>query len=373
MPNRTLLFITIDQLPATAFPCYGNRETESPCLDTLALQGVVFDEHYAPATSPQASLLAWTAGKTAMLPTEIEAGQTGCLSPEDFVEQLTSQNIIASLITCSLPSTTEPDNTNIAEFEKQTAQFFDELSQSNRQDPHQENTKTPANAFCWIRLAASSNDQAETLSQIDQVLLSVQEHASKYQSELNKSDNSSLAWIITSEQNDSPDENITECEPDQYTKQLNQSLSRKLRRPLIVSGNFLPENCPQRIDSFTIAQDIHLTILDYLQIDTEPSSDASFRSLLTDIFDDQQTPVDSPQGLNRQLLLLDTDQAGLRTQTDLTVLTIPCNTTEEFNSQSPRYYLKPEDRHDINDMNSTVPDLVDERVAALKFRLSKCD
>lgn len=379
MPDKILILLTADCLDTSAFSCYGNRQTDTPQLDALALQGAVFDEHYAPATGARASLFAWTTGQKTEPDNETESGNPDHLLPENFVEHLALQGVFTSLINCRI-SSEDSDKISVEETEKQIACFFSELSQSAQQDLGHQTGKESARAFCWIRLLSSGDQNAsctDTIRQLEQVLATTEQLAQKYQSALTEPADSSIAWIISSEQIPLGEQAPAEDAPDhlsRYTKERQLSLSGKLWRPLILSGNFLPEDCPQRVGSITIAQDLHETIDDYLELKSASSPASPFRSLIRHLNEVQKLPSELNQQSQRRFLLLDANRIGLRTETDLTVITNNAGeSSEEPNSIPAQYFLKPEDRYDVNDLSSTDPDLVDRRIAELKEIIDQID
>ena len=330
MPKKIFFFITVDHLAPTDLACYANRETRTPSLDALVLDGVVFDEHYAPATFHNASSNAWMTGQPTHL--QNEAASTG-LQPSltnEFMETLVSKKVYVSEIDY-------PDNG----FSEQLHQFFDAAHQQDR-------------SLCWLRLSTPCDATvSEKATQLDDAISNLQKN-------IEKDWDASIIWLITAAQEQSSEDELSENFSAFYASQLQQSLSRKLWRPLILSGNFLPEDCPQRIQSLTVAQDIHWTICDFL--DCETPAGLTFQSLLT--------ILSQPQQQERQLLLLDENQAGLRTSGDLTVITI---NPDEETVPTAQYYLKPEDRNDVNDLSATAPEHVEKRVAKLKILLEKID
>ena len=331
MPKKILFFITVDHLAPTDLACYANRETQTPCLDALVLDGVVFDEHYAPATFPNASLNAWLTGQSTHLQNEPASTELKPSQTNDLMEAIISKKGHVSKIDY-------PDN----DFPEQLHQFFDAAQMQDR-------------SLCWLRLSTPCNATAfEKATQLDDVISNIQKNIEKYW-------DASILWLITAEQGQSSKEELSENISALYVTELQQSLSRKLWRPLILSGNFLPEDCPQRIQSLSVAQDIHWTIRDFLDCDIPAG--LTFQSLLPILFQPQQQ-----EQQERQLLLLDENQAGLRTSTDLTVL--PIDPDEETVSTA-QYYVKPEDRNDVNDLNTTAPEDVEKRIVELKELLNK--
>ena len=60
------VILSFDSLAANSLGCYGNEWIETPHLDRLAANGIVFDRHFADTVGPSAGL-AWTNGRHALL------------------------------------------------------------------------------------------------------------------------------------------------------------------------------------------------------------------------------------------------------------------------------------------------------------------
>jgi arylsulfatase A-like enzyme len=76
-----VLVLTARGLPLAYLGCYGNTWIETPALDALAAQSVVFDQHLADRPDAAGAALAWRTGRHA-LPQEQEPPQTTAdLSP----------------------------------------------------------------------------------------------------------------------------------------------------------------------------------------------------------------------------------------------------------------------------------------------------
>jgi arylsulfatase A-like enzyme len=63
MPGMKVLVILARGLRSDYLGCYGNPRVETPALDTLAANGVVFDRHFADAGEPGAAHFAWRTGR----------------------------------------------------------------------------------------------------------------------------------------------------------------------------------------------------------------------------------------------------------------------------------------------------------------------
>src|SRR5437763_2230835 len=60
-----VLVIVARGLQLSAVSCYGNPWIESPALDALAAEGVVFDQHFADAADPAGARRVWRSGRYA--------------------------------------------------------------------------------------------------------------------------------------------------------------------------------------------------------------------------------------------------------------------------------------------------------------------
>ncbi len=78
-----------------ALGCYGNPWIDTPALDGLAAEGVVFDQHFADAADPAGARRAWRSGRY-HLPGPTSAHES-CSTP-DLLDSLRSQRIRTCLI-----------------------------------------------------------------------------------------------------------------------------------------------------------------------------------------------------------------------------------------------------------------------------------
>lgn len=329
MPRKILFFITVDHLAPTDLACYGNRETRTPHLDRLALDGVVFDEHYASTSFPGSDRNDWLSGQPLL--------EQGATSKHELGKVLASNHI-------DLTQIDESD----AQFSEQLQHFFC-------------NSLPKGCHLLWLRVSTPAGaDYFSRANHLESMIARLRGH-------LNDFGELPVAWLITSEQGILPEELSGDTSPV-YAEQLRQSLSRKLWRPLILSGNDLPDDYPQRSQSLTLSQDIYWTILELLNCKI-PTNSIPY-SLLTGIYQQQE----------RQLFLLDEHRVGLRTPSELTVIPNNANETDANNANevdeaistiSAKYYLKPEDRNDLNDLSSTVPELVEKHATSLREFLEK--
>src|SRR5437867_5016313 len=65
-----VLVLILDRLPLGFLGCYGNDWIDTPGLDRLAAEGVVFDRHYSDCPEPAAAHRAWRTGRYALPPLE---------------------------------------------------------------------------------------------------------------------------------------------------------------------------------------------------------------------------------------------------------------------------------------------------------------
>lgn len=85
------VIISFDSLAANSLGCYGNEWIETPNLDRLAADGIVFDQHYADTVGAQAGL-SWATGEHTSL------SQTAAQSTS-FGKQLQAAGVKSTLIT----------------------------------------------------------------------------------------------------------------------------------------------------------------------------------------------------------------------------------------------------------------------------------
>jgi arylsulfatase A-like enzyme len=78
-----------------ALGCYGNQWIETPALDGLAAEGIVFDQHFADAADPAGARRAWRSGRY-HLPTSTPAAEIA--GAPDLLAALRTQGIHTCLI-----------------------------------------------------------------------------------------------------------------------------------------------------------------------------------------------------------------------------------------------------------------------------------
>src|SRR5204863_9496231 len=61
--SRRAIVLSFDHLHLGHLGCYGNDWVETPNLDRLATQAVVFDRHFAEDLDPEAANHAWWTGR----------------------------------------------------------------------------------------------------------------------------------------------------------------------------------------------------------------------------------------------------------------------------------------------------------------------
>jgi arylsulfatase A-like enzyme len=92
MPRRAVV-LSFDQLHLGFLGCYGNDWMETPNLDRLATQGVVFDRHFAENVDPAAVNHAWWTGRyQSLVPPDAQQDQ------ETFLPALESAGVRTALI-----------------------------------------------------------------------------------------------------------------------------------------------------------------------------------------------------------------------------------------------------------------------------------
>src|SRR5207248_124705 len=64
------LVLILDSLPLSFLGCYGNDWIDTPALDRIAAEGVVFDRHYSDCPDPAAAYCAWKNGVYSLPPLE---------------------------------------------------------------------------------------------------------------------------------------------------------------------------------------------------------------------------------------------------------------------------------------------------------------
>ncbi|MFN0198485.1 MAG: hypothetical protein ACKVT0_17200, partial [Planctomycetaceae bacterium] len=60
-----VIVVSFDVLPLNLLGCYGNEWVLTPHIDTLAWQGITFDQHFGTDLLPDERTLAWWTGASA--------------------------------------------------------------------------------------------------------------------------------------------------------------------------------------------------------------------------------------------------------------------------------------------------------------------
>jgi len=91
---RNVLVIVARGLQLGAIGCYGNGWIDTPALDRLAAEGVVFDQHFADAASPEGARAAWRSGNYDLpAPSPLQGKEKS-----DLLKHLTENGISCCLI-----------------------------------------------------------------------------------------------------------------------------------------------------------------------------------------------------------------------------------------------------------------------------------
>jgi hypothetical protein len=100
-----VLVLTVEGLQAAYLGCYGNDWIETPSLDRLAAQGVVFDRHFADAPDPAGARAGWRTGRCG-LPSPDDPAPTAVQSV-DLLDLLRARGVRSTLVVPD--STRRPD------------------------------------------------------------------------------------------------------------------------------------------------------------------------------------------------------------------------------------------------------------------------
>jgi arylsulfatase A-like enzyme len=92
-----VLILTVRGLRAGALGCYGNPWIDTPALDTLAAQGIVFDRHLADHADAAGARRAWRSGRY-HLPAPPGQGLPEPVTRADLIATLRDQGVFTSLI-----------------------------------------------------------------------------------------------------------------------------------------------------------------------------------------------------------------------------------------------------------------------------------
>src|SRR5580658_4798818 len=91
---RNVLVIVARGLQLGAIGCYGNGWIDTPALDGLAAEGVVFDQHFADAASPEGARAAWRSGNYDLpAPSPLQGKEKS-----DLLKHLTENGISCCLV-----------------------------------------------------------------------------------------------------------------------------------------------------------------------------------------------------------------------------------------------------------------------------------
>jgi arylsulfatase A-like enzyme len=98
-----VLIVTARGLQLSAIGCYGNRWIETPALDQLASQSVVFDQHYADRADSGGARLSWRTGRY-VFPGLAESLGPRSPAASDLLDTLRG----ADIFTCLIVDTSHP-------------------------------------------------------------------------------------------------------------------------------------------------------------------------------------------------------------------------------------------------------------------------
>ncbi len=333
-----------DQISPQAFPCYGNRAARFPLMDCLTSQAWIFHEHYATRNSTAVESLL---PSTADFETDFQT---------DWQISWQAAKVIAHHTHIPLSAVSAGDYV--------WADLAAEL-----QNPLSKNQPT----LLWFSLSRQDLDTesltAEELPDREQ-LLAFQELLTFLQSQLAFGDNfqkageRELLCLITARQGQKIA--LSTETPFPFETALSESLSLQLWLPLIITGSLLHSAFGVHRSELT---DPHLLLrllqkwFRFWQNRTEDSAD-SVETFLTELLPDLPQP-----------LLLETQEwLGLRTRTDLLVV----SQSADFSQVQPllqelKFYLKPEDRYDVNNLATTAPEMVLNRWETLRALQNKHD
>jgi arylsulfatase A-like enzyme len=92
-----ILVITVRGLHAGYLGCYGNEWIETPTIDSLASEGVVFDQHYAEHPESSAARSSWRSGRY-VLPTMPGSRSAARTNVPDLLAILRSAGVVTHLV-----------------------------------------------------------------------------------------------------------------------------------------------------------------------------------------------------------------------------------------------------------------------------------
>src|SRR5947208_1401414 len=92
-----VLVLVIDRLPLGYVGCYGSDWVETPALDRLAAEGVVFDQHHADRPDAAGARRAWRTGRY-HFPSPDAADEPTPEGGPDLIALLRGRGVVTSLV-----------------------------------------------------------------------------------------------------------------------------------------------------------------------------------------------------------------------------------------------------------------------------------
>ena len=159
--------LSFDRFPMRLLGCYGNTTLELPCLNHIAAESLVFDQHFGEDFSPQPANHAWWTG----CPQDLFADDLHPVS-RSLAGQLKAANVDCLWLTDEATPREIPhpvDGPILSEDD------FESLLKSGHRILNEWGTRTSRSQLLWLKAGeslwnGSSTDQAEAVVMLDQSL-----------------------------------------------------------------------------------------------------------------------------------------------------------------------------------------------------------
>lgn len=365
MLERQVVVIGLEALSPLAIPCYGNRCQQTPELDRLAARGLIFHEHYARTPNPEITCLDWLGREihpVELSPFENTAGQESDSS--------------AGAVDVPFPDHVTPSLEQARrdwEAAGVTTRFH---FVSVHEPPVEEWIPSTGTRLVWLFVRRESADDNAVLAWLEQMLAHLRGMSERIPATAvteNATENTTTAagahspagtplerWIVVTAARGMLPE-IERTESTGVEQVLSKSLGPVLWSPLIIGGVTGTPEFGQRELRLTSAADGGRILRNWLTTEQQTESPATLSNVsYTGI---QNTLAASRPGV----LQWDRDRIAWRTEEDLLLVPRASLLTAEAEPPSEaRLFRKPEDRFEMNDLATTVPELLHTRWQALR-------
>ncbi len=351
MVERQVVVIGLEALSPLAVPCYGNRCQLTPELDRLAAQGLVFHEHYARSPNPEVTCLDWL-GK------EVHPAEWPCNSA--YSAEMPFPN-----------SLTPPLEQARHDWEAAgVATRFHFVSVN--EPPVMEWIPSTGTRLIWLFVRRESADDNAVLAWLEQLLahlrgMSAQTQAAHHAGSSPETTPRERWVVVTAARGTSPV--IERAESTGVEQGLAESLGALLWSPLILAGVAGTPEFGKRELRLSSSADCGRILRGWFRADggTESPSQKAENQPITTSESPYAWIQNTLAALPPGLLQWDQDRIAWRTEDDLLLVPRTCLLAdEEEPPPEARFFHKPEDRFEVNDLATTVQELLLTRWQALR-------